>query len=300
MKTASHIVSTEASRVLTVRCAAVRPFPGQPRVAFDQDRLAELASSLKEHGQQVAIIVRELPEPDGEVAFEIIDGERRWRASQIAKLDTIRAEVRGAKDGDHQFVQSVVANFGREDHTPLESALAVQRVCAMPEYAALAVTERHQRVGALFARSHAWVAYNLKLVKLPAEVQELVGGPAGKRLNAQVAIYLGTVADKEEQVRLAKVIVERDLPGPKARLLINQARHKHGVTEGAARSKPSTESRNVFASVQRITTSAEVLLDMPKRGLKRSLAQAPGGERWLVEKIDAAIAALVQVRESLS
>lgn len=295
----SAIVEVEQSKILTLRVKSVRPFKGQPRIYFDEADLRDLAASIKEIGQLTAIVVRNVIEPykDGSerVEYEIIDGERRWRACQIAGIKTIRAEVRGARDADHQYVQSVASNFGRRDHTPLEAGLAVARVAAMPEYSKLTREVMHERVGAVFSRSATWAQLMLRMMSLPKEVLELIGGPKERRLNAQVAQFLVTLHDPDEQIRLARQIVEQRLNPPRARMLIR------GVLGDKPRTgrPPAKDARVVFSSVSKIHDVAENLLDLPMPGVKASLASRPGAQRDLSDHIDRAIDSLVQLRQVL-
>jgi ParB/RepB/Spo0J family partition protein len=284
------IASVEEAKVLTLKLEAVRPCDGQPRVHFDPVRLNELAGSLREFGQQVAIIVRELARPEGKVRYEVIDGERRLRASAIAGLKTIRAELRGAKDANHQYVQSVVSNFGREGHTALEAMLAVQRVFDMPEYASIPIMKRYDRVGALFARSGAWTQINLKLMKLPEEVRAMLGAPKERRLNAQVALLLTQVPEAKDQLAIAHDIVERQLKPTEARTLIR--------TFITGR-KPSADVELVFRNVSKIQRFADAVLDMPRKVLVESIATKPKAATKLRQQVSEARDALEQVEQAL-
>lgn len=285
------VVEVEASKVLTLRVTSVRPFSGQPRQHFDKDRLRELAASLKEFGQQVAIIVRKLPAGAGH-GYEVIDGERRWHACQMAGIKTIRAEVRGARDNDHQFVQSVVANFGREEHTPLEAGLAVARVAAMPEYSTLTPSQRNERIGALFARSAMWAQLYLRMMTLPPEVLERVGK---RELNAQVAQLLVSLHDQADQKRLATEIVKKKLKPPQARLLIRGALGDTGTGR-----KPSRDLDLVFNNVEKVKRFATATLELPRKGFVQTLDARPGSATALRGRVREAIDALEELDQALA
>jgi ParB family chromosome partitioning protein len=294
------VVSVEESKILTLRVETIRPFKWQPRTHFDKDRLAELAASLKEFGQQVAVIVKPVPAPDGEVAWELVDGERRWRAAQMAGLSTLRAEVRGAKDDDAQFVASVVSNFGRQDHTAMESARACERVSKMPEYANLPVLKRMDRVGALFARSGQWVQQMLKLMTLPTDVQALMEHPdEGRRLNAQVALQIAQVKDTDKQVSLAKEISAKSLRRAEAGILIGHAIEAQQREHGTRGRPPSDQGRLVYKRVLSLVQIADVLLDMPQQNLRAYFENRQIELDHLVGKLSDGIQSATSVLDAL-
>src|SRR6478609_2176117 len=120
-----------------VPMAAIVPNPRQPRQVFDEDALAELAHSIREFGLLQPIVVRPLPaepaighlpaEPVGTGRYELIMGERRWRAAQLAGLDCIPAIVRGAAD-DAMLRDALLENIHRVQLNPLEEAAAYQQL----------------------------------------------------------------------------------------------------------------------------------------------------------------------------
>jgi ParB/RepB/Spo0J family partition protein len=104
-----------------IPCSQIRPFKGQPRTHFDDDALQSLADSMKSIGQLEAGIVRKLEKPIGGVAYELVNGERRWQACHLAHIPNYRAVIVDCPQEvaalGVQFVLSVVANFHRENHT---------------------------------------------------------------------------------------------------------------------------------------------------------------------------------------
>src|SRR5690606_10976246 len=106
--------------------ASVGPNPRQPRTVFDEDALAELVGSIREIGVLQPVVVREV-EPDGEIRYELIMGERRWRATQEAGLDTIPAIVRETDDAD-LLRDALLENLHRSELNPLEEAAAYQQL----------------------------------------------------------------------------------------------------------------------------------------------------------------------------
>lgn len=179
-----------------VPVAAIRPNPRQPRQVFDEEAMAELVHSVREIGLLQPIVVR--PIEDGEHDFELIMGERRWRATQEAGLETIPAIVRHTGDDD-MLRDALLENLHRSQLNPLEEAAAYQQMlddfgCTHDELA--------QRIG----RSRPQISNTLRLLRLSPAVQRRV---AAGVLSAGHARALLAVEDAEIQDRLAaRVIAE--------------------------------------------------------------------------------------------
>ena len=109
--------------ILTIPIGQIRPDPDQPRKRFDTDALNRLAASLKTRGQRQPGIVRA-----SDNGYVIVDGERRWRAAQIAGLATYRAFLSHCETVPDWFEESVISNFGREEHTHQEITNAIVRL----------------------------------------------------------------------------------------------------------------------------------------------------------------------------
>jgi len=139
----------------------IRPNPWQPRRRFDDAQLEELAASIRQQGVLAPILVR--PSKDG---FELIAGERRWRAAQKAGIAEIPAVVREVDDRT-ALELAIVENLQREDLTPIESARAYQRL--VQEFGLT-----HQEIAERVGISRAQVSNTLRLLQLPEEVQQMV------------------------------------------------------------------------------------------------------------------------------
>jgi ParB family chromosome partitioning protein len=137
---------------------SIRPNPQQPRLTFDPAALAELEHSIRELGVLVPIIVRPLGQSGGEPMYELIAGERRWRAASAARLDTIPALIRTADDRS-SLELAVVENLQRQDLDPLEEAMGYQHLLEQYEYTQEALAER-------LGKSRPAVANALRLLGL--------------------------------------------------------------------------------------------------------------------------------------
>ena len=186
----------ELPEVQHLRIDAIVPNRYQPRQNFSPQELAELAASLKQSGLLQPVLVRR----KGDGMYELISGERRWRAAKEAGMETIQAVVRNCSD-EESILLALVENLQREDLNPMEMARAYQRM--MNEFG-LTQDIIAQRVGC----ERSSVANITRLLHLPNEVQQLI---EGNELSAGHAKVLLGVAGAAEQSRLAQLVVARRL-----------------------------------------------------------------------------------------
>jgi ParB family chromosome partitioning protein len=175
--------------------SAIRPNPQQPREHFDEETLASLADSIREVGVLQPILVRER---DGE--YEMIAGERRWRAARRVGMQTIPAIIRSA-DNATMLQQAIVENVQREQLNPLEEAAAYQQL--IEDFALT-----HDEVAARVGKSRATITNTLRLLQLPPAIQRALKD-GGLRMGHARAL-LGT-PDRAFQEHLARRIVAEDL-----------------------------------------------------------------------------------------
>ncbi|NHA70018.1 ParB/RepB/Spo0J family partition protein [Phycicoccus flavus] len=181
---------------------AIRPNPRQPREVFDEDALAELVHSIREIGVLQPVVVRPAPHVDetGQVRFELIMGERRWRASREAGKETIPAIVRITEE-DALLRDALLENLHRSQLNPLEEAAAYQQLlddfgCTQEELAG--------RIG----RSRPQISNTLRLLRLPPAVARRVAAGVLSAGHARALLGLDDGADQE---RLAQRIVAEGL-----------------------------------------------------------------------------------------
>jgi ParB family chromosome partitioning protein len=192
----TDITGEAGSALQEVPVEAIAPNPHQPRRYFDEEALATLTASVAELGVLQPILVREV----GEDRFELIAGERRWRAAKRAGLPSIPVVVRTV-DEVLSLEQALVENLHREDLNPLEEAAAYQQL--MEDFS-LTQEQVAQKVG----RSRSGVANTLRLFQLPPSIQRLV---AENQLAAGHAKALLGTPDRAFQEQLARDIVARGL-----------------------------------------------------------------------------------------
>ncbi|HET9845530.1 MAG TPA: ParB/RepB/Spo0J family partition protein [Nitrospira sp.] len=186
----------ELPEVQHLRLDAIVPNRFQPRQTFPAQELAELAASLKQSGLLQPVLVRR----KGDGMYELISGERRWRAAREAGLETVQAVIRNCSD-EESILLALVENLQREDLNPIEMARAYQRM--MNEFG-LTQDIIAQRVGC----ERSSVANAVRLLHLPIEVQHLIESDQLSAGHAKVILGLASPA---EQLRVAHLVVSRNL-----------------------------------------------------------------------------------------
>ena len=179
-----------------IAIGAITPNPRQPRENFDEDTLEELASSIREVGLLQPVVVRKVMPG----RFELVMGERRWRACQRAGLEHIPAIVRGTPD-DELLREALMENLHREQLNPLEEAAAYQQL--LDDFSAT-----HDELARKVGRSRPHISNTIRLLQLPGPVQRRV---AAGVLSAGHARALLSLDDPGEQDRLAHRIVAEGL-----------------------------------------------------------------------------------------
>lgn len=189
-------VTPVTSGLTEVPIAAVELNPHQPRTHFDDDSLNELADSIRAVGVLQPLLVRAL-RPG---AYQLIAGERRLKAAQRAGLAQVPVIVRDATDAA-SAEQALIENVHREDLSPLEEAAAYQQL--IEDFRLT-----HDQLAARVGKNRATISNSLRLLALPASVQQLI---ADRRLSAGHAKVLLGLSDRKEQERLAQQVVRDGL-----------------------------------------------------------------------------------------
>jgi ParB family transcriptional regulator, chromosome partitioning protein len=206
---------------------SIRPNPHQPREHFDEEALAALAESIREVGVLQPVLVREAG--DG---FELIAGERRWRAARRVGLQTIPAIVRHADDAT-SLQQAIIENVQRESLNPLEEAAAYQQL--IEDF-----TLTHDEVAARVGRSRATVTNTLRVLQLPPTIQKYLQDGSLRMGHAKALL---ATPDRAFQEQLAKRAVAEDLS---VRAVEEAVRDRNGDRAPARRSSggsPETKLR---------------------------------------------------------
>lgn len=194
--TFSEIESRGSTSISEVELSKMFPNPDQPRRVFDEESLEELATSIREIGLIQPVTLRH----EGNDSYQIIAGERRYRASLMAGLTSIPAYIKDAND-DELVEMALVENIQREDLNSIEIALAYQNLI---DSLSLTQEQLSERVG----KKRATIANYLRLLKLPAEVQM---GVKDKKIDMGHARALVTMNDPVAQLSLYNLILKDGL-----------------------------------------------------------------------------------------
>ncbi len=243
-------VGIDGSGVLSVELDQIVPSPLQPRRHFDSGRLQELAQAIRSQGIIEPLVVRPAPSVDGAAAsYELVAGERRWRAARIAGLSVVPIVVRELDD--HAALEmSLVENLMREDLNPVDEAHGFERL-------ARSFGMSHDQVAARIGKSRPYVSNAIRLLDLPPAVLEMIERGV---LSAGQARPLLAIASAEAQTVAARRIVEGRISARGAEELAGAARRARGGSiRGAAAGNPN------------IDPNLSALAEAMQRGLKRKV-----------------------------
>lgn len=222
----------EGESVQAVPLDAIQPNPHQPRRRIDPEKIQELAASIREHGVVQPVILRK-----HDTGYQLVAGERRWRAAREAGLEKIPAVVRSLSEREMMEI-ALIENLQREDLNPLEEAMAYRSAL---ERLQLNQEELARRLG----KSRSLVANTLRLLNLPGEVQDLL---AGGRLSAGHCRAMLGLPDAV-QVVLARRIVEEGLNVRQVEEWVR--RQREGGEDTARRSAKKSETQALDPDVKR-------------------------------------------------
>jgi ParB family chromosome partitioning protein len=185
----------EQENVQDIKISEIKANKNQPRKKFDEEKIRELSDSIKEHGVLQPIIVRK---KDG--GYELVAGERRWRAAQKAGIEKIPAIIKDLSDADVMEI-ALIENLQREDLNPLEEAEAYKKL--IDEFG-MTQEELSKRVG----KSRSQIANTVRLLNLDEEIKKLI---SEEKLTAGHARALLAIENKKERLKLAKKISEENM-----------------------------------------------------------------------------------------
>lgn len=235
---------TTRAQIRDIPVSKILPNPAQPRLSYEEDSLTELAESIREHGVLQPILVR----PAG-TQFELIAGERRWRASRMAGLDTIPAVVL-EYDEETALEVSIIENLQREDVSPLEEAAMYRKM--------LVLGYSIRQLAAKIGKDKGYVENRLRLADAPPEVRDLV---AGRRDTISHAYELMKVTDDKTRRKLAKRVANGELTLAKLRRLTGSGDPKEKETTD----RPKRRARTAAGVVVAARNTDDALMDLKSR-----------------------------------
>lgn len=231
--------------------AQIEPNPFQPRAHFSEEALAELAQSIREHGVIQPVTVRKM----GYERFQLISGERRFRASQLAGLAEVPAYVRVAND-EAMLEMALVENIQREELDPIEVAVSFQRLIDE-------VSLTHEKLSEKVGKDRATVSNYLRLLKLQPEVQL---GLRNRSIGMGHARALITISEPGRQVALFHKIVESQLSVRQVEDLARGLAPVPGIKRPAPAARPRYDKELSAQLTEQLGSRVTVKADATGRG----------------------------------
>ncbi len=244
--------TTVGRRILTVPIEQVARREDQPRSRFDEAALEELAASIREKGVLLPILVRRLPS-----GYQIIAGERRWRAAQRAGLKEVPVLVEEA-DEDEAFELALIENIQREDLNPIEEAEAYRRLLDRRGWT-------QEELAQALGKDRSTVANALRLLKLPERVRQAVVDGHLSMGHARALLSLGDGAEME---RVAEEIVRKRLSVRRTEHFVRTLKQTPRGGRGGAgrRSEPSPAVKALVRRLERALGTRVRIEDQGGRG----------------------------------
>jgi ParB family transcriptional regulator, chromosome partitioning protein len=275
---------TRSVGVRIVQVDHIEPNPEQPRMVFEQAALDELAASIREHGVLQPILVR----PLGPNTYQIVAGERRWRASRQAGLATIPALIEDIDD-DTALEIAIIENLQREDLTPLDEAAMYDRMVHEHGYSIRKLADK-------LGKDKGYLENRLRLADAPPEIRELV---SLRKDSLSHAYELMKVDDPKKRRRLAEQVARGELTLIKLRDKIEGRRSRPEPVAGETPEDGQATAAPTGPDVEADRDSLWTSDDAPQRDLSDdSLVNA---KQSLVDAVDELVGVLgsAQVRSSI-
>lgn len=282
--------SHDQGAIVRLKVSRIRAWKDQPRKYFNEEALRTLGNSLRRR-QRLPITVKKVSD-DPAFDYELIDGERRWRAAQLVGLDELLGWIRTVESRDAQFVDSVVSNLCRADHTALEKAEALGRLHKM----GMSRQEMADECG----YSLGWIDQHLSLLRLEPEVQALMDPerPKEKQLTFSLALRLVALSP-ELQRQVAEEITDRKMRVSEARNVISKRAHQAGESHHSKRS-PNRDYKIISGFVDRLQKGSRSLIEMPNPAFVSMLGARSDREvKILTGQIETSIANLEKLIKKL-
>ncbi|MDR3305672.1 MAG: ParB/RepB/Spo0J family partition protein [Clostridiales Family XIII bacterium] len=238
--------------ILYVDIDDIRPNEMQPRRLFKAEAIEELAASIETYGVIQPVILRK-----AELGYELVAGERRWRAARKAGLRKIPALVRELAEEENALF-AIIENMQREDLNTVEEANAFRTILDKYEMTQDALS---RAVG----KSRPYIANTLRVLKMPPEILEFLQSGA---LSLGHANALGAVKDRELQIRIAAMIEKKGLSVREAERLCAEAEARAGKADGGKRRQGKAKNAEIRAVEEELTSlvGTKVAINAGKRG----------------------------------
>jgi ParB family chromosome partitioning protein len=239
----NSLLLTSDDRIEKIPVDQLQPNPHQPRSHFDDTALAELADSIKRHGVVQPLVVT--PVKDGK--YTLIAGERRWRASKLAKLETVPAIIRSSAELE-QLEVALIENVQRVDLSPLEQAVSIER---LHEQFNLSYDDIAKRLG----KAASTVNNTVRLLRLPEAAREAL--KLSKISEGHARAILALKGDAERQDYLLQIIISQGWSVRQAERFVTSVKAGHTEVK-TAHARTETESPATKALAKKLQTPVHI------------------------------------------
>lgn len=192
---ASAKIEVDEDRVLYIDINDIKPNKDQPRKTFNEEKLKDLANSIKENGVIQPLIIRK-----AQNGYELVAGERRWRAARIAEIKKVPCIIRNFDEKQNMIV-AIIENMQRENLDPIEEALGLNEMIKRFEFT-------QEQVSNALGKSRAYIANSLRLLKLPEKIQNMI---IEGRISAAHGRTIITIKDENKQIEVCDKIIRNGL-----------------------------------------------------------------------------------------
>jgi len=191
----SASIEADEDRVLYIDINDIKPNKDQPRKTFNEEKLKDLANSIKENGVIQPLIIRK-----AQNGYELVAGERRWRAARIAEIKKVPCIIRNFDEKQNMIV-AIIENMQRENLDPIEEALGLNEMIKRFEFT-------QEQVSNALGKSRAYIANSLRLLKLPEKIQNMI---IEGRISAAHGRTIITIKDEKKQIEVCDKIIRNGL-----------------------------------------------------------------------------------------
>ena len=254
-ETAPVSVDTDGSAVIPIDINDITPNRSQPRRDFDEEALEELAESIRVHGLIQPIIVRKIEE-----GYEIVAGERRWRASRMAGLQKVPCILREYSEKENMLV-ALIENLQREDLNPIEEADAFARLAEEYQMTHEAIADSLGQMGT--KKSRSYVTNTLRLRELPEKVRKMI---ARKELSAGHGRALLSLPSDEERIKAAEIVLRDGLNVRQTEELVKGPLEKTPSVKPGTRSVPTVSYQTIESDLKEVLGAKVRIREKNERG----------------------------------
>ncbi|MBN2801655.1 MAG: ParB/RepB/Spo0J family partition protein [Deltaproteobacteria bacterium] len=233
----------------------IKPDKNQPRRYFDKESLDDLVVSIREQGIIQPLIVRRIA--DG---YELIAGERRWRASQMAGLKEVPIVIKDVSDSA-AFEMALVENIQREDLNPIEEAMAISRLIEEHNYTQIQLSER-------IGKNRSTIANSMRLLKLPVDVQQMV---TSRELTEGHARAILQADSEKSMIALAKMAVLKKYSVRTTEIQARKLAHGKELVEKIPKENKAANNPQVKSLIERLERAIGARVEISDNGGKGKL-----------------------------